>query len=112
MPGSWPSVATVSAAAPPEPRLIAARVDGRPELAVSGLSDGELTLWRRGSAAAPPEALATFSADLDGSLWAADRQFLGWLLADDRALLDPGASAPEPDAEAAELLAFGRLRPQ
>jgi len=67
----------------------AARVDGRPGLAVSGLSDGALTLWRRGGEAAPPQELATFAADLDGSLWAADGKFLGWLLAGDRALLDP-----------------------
>jgi len=64
-------------------------VDGQPGLAVSGLSNGALTLWRRGGNAARPKVLANFTADLDGSLWAADGQFLGWLFADERALFDP-----------------------
>ena len=84
-----PPVQADASPPPPEARLIAARVDGRPGLAVSGLSDGALTLWRRGGEAAPPQELATFAADLDGSLWAADGKFLGWLFAEERALFDP-----------------------
>jgi hypothetical protein len=66
-----------------------AGLQGQPGLAVSGSSDGALTLWRRGDELGPPQALATFTTDLDGSLRSADGRFLGWLLADDRALFDP-----------------------
>jgi hypothetical protein len=66
-----------------------AGLQGQPGLAVSGSSDGALTLWRRGDELGPPQALATFTTDLDGSLRSADGRFLGWLLADNRALFDP-----------------------
>lgn len=78
-----------ASAPPPEARLIVAGVQGQPTMAVSGSSDGALTLWRRGGEQGPPQALANFTADLDGSLRAADGKFLGWLLHADTAVLDP-----------------------
>jgi hypothetical protein len=73
----------------PEPRIITAGVHGQPALAVSGVSDGALTLWRRFSDQAPPRALASFTAGLDGALSAADGKFLGWLVGETTAYFDP-----------------------
>lgn len=65
----------------PPPRIIIAGVQGHPAPAVSGVSDGELTLWRRGGGKMLPEALASFTLDLDGSMWAG-KKFLGWSFGD------------------------------
>ena len=61
----------------PDSRLIMGGVRSHPGLAVSGSSDGEVTLWRRGSDAAAPQALAALTLDLDGSQLFAGGQFVG-----------------------------------
>lgn len=74
--------------APPEVSLIVAGVRGQPALVVSGFSDGALTLYRRGNDQMPPQPLASFAADLDGSFYDAAGTFVGWLHGDE-ALLHP-----------------------
>ena len=80
--------ASASGRGPPAVELVVAGVRGHAALVVSGFSDGPLTLYRRDNDQ-PPRALASFTADLDGSFWAADGKFLGRLVADQTALFDP-----------------------
>jgi len=74
--------ASASGRAPPAVELVVAGVRGQPALVVSGFSDSPLTLYRRGNDQMPPQALASFTADLDGSLYDAAGQFLGRLHGD------------------------------
>ena len=74
----------------PEARLVMGDVRGRPQLAVSGVSDGEITLWRRGSEAAAPQALAALTLDRDGSQLFAGGKFVGrWFEGEGEALFLP-----------------------
>jgi hypothetical protein len=68
---------------PPATELAVADVRGQPGLVISGFADGALTLYRRGNDGTPPQALASFAADLDGSLWDAAGKFLGRLHGDE-----------------------------
>jgi hypothetical protein len=73
----------------PESRLVMGGVRGHPSLAVSGVSDGEVTLWRRGSDAAEPQALA-LTLDRDGSQLLAGGKFVGrWFETEGEALFLP-----------------------
>ena len=72
---------------PPEPTIVVAEVPGQPALVISGISDGELTLYRRGGGAV--QALARFTMDFDGSLRRPDGTFLGQVYANDTADLHP-----------------------
>ena len=59
----------------------------RPDLAVTGASAGEITLWRRGSNAAAPQAL---TLDRDGSQLFAGGKFVGrWFEGEGEALFLP-----------------------
>lgn len=80
--------ASTSGRAPPVPGLVAAGVRGHAALVVSGFRDGPLTLYRRDDDQAP-RALASFTANLDGSFWAGDGKFLGRMVASETALFDP-----------------------
>jgi hypothetical protein len=74
----------------PESRLVMGGVRGHPSLAVSGVSDGEVTLWRRGSDAAEPQALAALTLDRDGSQLLAGGKFVGrWFEIEGEALFLP-----------------------
>ena len=93
---------------PPEPRSIVAEVPGQPALVISGISGGELTLYRRGGGTV--QALASFTMDFDGSLRGPDGTFLGQVFADDTADLHPdwlrsiGAIAPPMEQSAERMM--------
>ncbi len=91
----------------PEPTLVMAKVQGHLGLAISGMSDGEITLWRVPPNPTEAQPLATLRLDLDGSQLYAGQRFAGllWQAQDpqklDQALLHPdwlrdvGAVGPE-----------------
>ncbi len=84
-----------------ESRLIMARVSGEPALALSGGSDGDLTLWGDDGDPPEPKPLASVRLDLDGSQLFAAGEFIGRLFeGEGSAVLDPawlrgiGAATP------------------
>jgi hypothetical protein len=81
------AAANAASQPPVDQRAIMAGVRGWPTLAVSGRSDGELTLWARASQTAGPQVLARLTLDRDGSQLFAGGAFVGRLFEDEGAAL-------------------------